>query len=343
MSADSFSFDNLLKSHKKCRLSKQHKTEVIRFEINLGINLVKLSNDLASGKYNVGRYKEFMVYDPKKRLIEALSYRDRIVQMTLCRQVLEPALEPKLIYDNAACRKGKGTLFSVNRLQSFLFNYYLSNERKADGYALKCDIAKYFASINHGILFRQLNKCGFDEQSMSLIQKVISSRNAETGVGLPLGNQTSQWFALLYLNGLDHFIKEKLRIKYYIRYMDDFVLIHNSKDYLKHCKSEIDKFLAGKLELKLNAKTQITRLKDGIDFLGFRHILTDTGKVVRLLRQQYKLGLKRKLKKLGYLKARAMVDDNYVLQRVNAYKAHVKRSRSKGFVARQLTLRGLPF
>jgi len=336
---ESFGFIDLYRAHKKCRLGKQHKAEVIKYEISLGLNLLKLSAEVLNGLYKVGHYKEFMVYEPKKRLIEALRYKDRIVQWALCNGVMEPIIEKKLILDNAACRKGKGTLFAIKRLQEFLFNHY-SKQKSDAGYFLKCDIKKYFASINHQILIEQLRKCGFDERSLNLMREIIASRNKEEGKGLPLGNQTSQWFALLYLNGMDHFIKEKLRIKYYIRYMDDFILIHESKEYLKHCKTEIQKYLL-KINLELNPKTQIGQLKHGIDFLGFRHILTPSGKVIRVLRQQYKLSLKRKLKKMGARKEAKQVDDNFVLVRVNAFKAHVKRSNSKNFLRKQLILRKL--
>lgn len=129
-----------------------------------------------------------------------------------------------------------------------------------------------------------MRKSGLDNEDMWFIDKLLESRYSENGIGLPIGNQTSQWFGLFYLNVVDRLIKEKLRVKYYVRYMDDMILIHHDKEYLKLCKQEIEKCVSEKLNLKLNSKTQIGQLKNGIDFLGFRNILMKNGKILRLLR-----------------------------------------------------------
>ena len=157
---------------------------------------------------------------------------------------------------------------------------------------LKIDISNYFASIQHKILKQKLLRCGFEERELQLMFAFIDSSNFETGVGLPLGNQTSQWFALLYLDEIDRLIKEKLKIKFYIRYMDDLILIHQNKTKLRDCKQIVEKVCFEKLKLNLNSKTQIGRLCDGINFLGFRNILTEKGRVIRVLRQQAKFRLK---------------------------------------------------
>lgn len=161
---------------------------------------------------------------------------------------------------------------------------------------------------------------------MSIIKLILDSKNSETGVGLPIGNQTSQWFGLFYLNTIDRLIKEKLQIKYYVRYMDDMILVHHDKEYLKYCKEQIEKTLAAELNLTLNAKTQISQLKNGIDFLGFRFVLKETGKVLRLLRGQAKIKMKKKLKLLGKLKQNKLVDNEFIRVRLNAYKGHLKGS-----------------
>lgn len=214
-----FTFENLYDAYKECRKSKQHKGEVIRFEVNLSYNINSLINELKAKRYKLGKYKKFLIYEPKERLIEALPFKDRVVIRCFCDVVLKPKIEKKLIYDNAACRKEKGTSFAINRLEKFLRHEYLK-EYNNNFYFLKCDIEKYFQSIEHQILLEILEKVGFSEDEMWLIKKLIVEQPNNANVGLPLGNQSSQWFALLYLNKVDRYVKEKLGIKGYIRYMD---------------------------------------------------------------------------------------------------------------------------
>ncbi len=323
-----FSFEKLLEAHKKCRCSKQHRRETINFELNLSANLVELSKQIMNKTYKFGNYKQFKIYEPKERIIEALSYKDRVVLMALCSNIIEPVFEKRLIYDNVACRKKKGTYFGIKRLEKFLHCYYNKFENN-NGYALKCDIRKYFQSINHSILFNKLKKERFDEDVKWILKLIIDSKNQEVGVGLPIGNQTSQWFGLYYLDEIDRLVKEKLRIKYYVRYMDDLILVHNDKEYLKFCKKEIEKCANNNLRLELNNKTQIVNLKNGIDFLGFRHILNENGKVIKLLRGQAKIRLKRNMKVLSKLKKNNLVDEEYINNRLNAFHAHICHSNAK--------------
>lgn len=330
MLKEAFIFDKLLSAYKKCRKSKQHKKEVINFEINLGYNLVNLSNLILSKKYKVGAYKEFKIYEPKERKIEALYFKDRIVLMAFCTYILEPKIEKCLIYDNVACRKGKGTFFGIQRLHKFLKDYY--HKFGESGYFLKCDIKKYFQSINHEILLKNLAKTSLDEEDLWFINIILESKNNDTKVGLPIGNQTSQWFALFYLNKVDRLIKEKLRIKYYVRYMDDMILVHNNKEYLKFCKQEIEKCVKEELDLSLNSKTQIGRLKNGIDFLGFKHILYEKGKIKTFLRGQAKLRLRKNVKTLSKLRNNNLVDKEYTDVRLNAFKGHLCHSNSKNYL-----------
>lgn len=147
----------------------------------------------------------------------------------MCDEVLAPILDKKLIYDNSACRIGKGTHFAIGRVSKFLHDFYKKNG--ANGYFLKCDIRKFFDNIDHEVLRRKLATVIEDKQVLSLLYQIIDSFEVTSGKGLPLGNQTSQWFAIFYLDGFDRLIKEKLKIKYYSRYMDDYVLIHHDKDW----------------------------------------------------------------------------------------------------------------
>ena len=202
------------------------------------------------------------------------------------------------------------------------------------GYVLKCDVRKYFQNIDHTILFNKLKKEKFAEDEIWILKLIIDSKNQEKGVGLPIGNQTSQWFGLYYLDEIDRLIKEKLRIKYYVRYMDDMILLHNDKEYLKYCKEKIEKCANDNLKLELNNKTQILNIKDGIDFLGFRHILTENGKVIKLLRGQAKLKLKRNMKILSKLKESNLVDEDYINVRLTAFYAHICRSNARSLYRR---------
>lgn len=323
-----FSFENLYDAHKKCRNSKQHKGEVIRFEINLASNLSEMSKKLCNKTYQLGEYRRFYIYEPKERLIEALPYKDRVIIRCFCDRVIIPKIEKRLIIDNVACRKEKGTLFGMNRLKKFLQTEY---RKKQDNnvYYLKCDIKKYFPSINHEVLINLLKSTNFTKDEIWFASKLINEQPNKKEKGLALGNQSSQWFALFYLNGIDRLVREKLKVKGYVRYMDDIILIHRDKDFLKRCKSEIEKYCNSILDLELNQKTQIGKASIGIDFLGFRHILTPSGKVIRKMRASSKIRLKQHLKKLSKLEKNGRVDKEYVATRKNAYYAHIIYSNEK--------------
>ena len=254
-----------------------------------------------------------------------MPYKDRVILWCFCKNSLEPRIQKRLIYDNVACRVGKGTQFGVDRLAYFLKHEYLKVGSN-DIYYLKCDIKKYFPNINHNMLLEKLKRLGFSKDEMWLIEKFVREQPNSTNTGLALGNQSSQWFALFYLNSVDRLIKEKLRIKSYIRHMDDMVLIHKNKKYLQKCLIEIDKFCNKELKLSLNKKTQIGKVSNGIDFIGFRHILTSKGRVITKMRGSSKLRLKRYLKTLSKLEEKGIVDKEYVNVRKNAFYSHIKDS-----------------
>ena len=194
-------YESLYQAHKKARLGKQATREVILYEMRLTENLEKLRFHLERHTYQIRGYRKFRIFDPKEREIQALSYGDRIVQHSLCDNVLGPYLERHLIYDNSACRKGKGTHFALDRLTCFLRKYYRSNG--SNGYILKCDVRKYFNSIDHEVLGQKVRRMDLPDDVKWLLDKIIGSYEYEEGKGLPMGNQTSQWFALYYLDSLD--------------------------------------------------------------------------------------------------------------------------------------------
>lgn len=263
-----YAFRNLYNAYKEARKGKRWKDAAIKFEINLMEALLLLKYQLQNKTYTLAPYNCFYVYEPKERLVMSNSYKDKVVQHSLCDNVLEPILTKSFIFDNYASQVGKGTDLGLNRLTEFLRKYYRQH-KSADGWVLKCDIRKYFYNINHGVLKSLLRKHISCENTLWLLDMIIDSTEGE--VGIPIGNQSSQLFALLYLNGLDHYIKEKLGIKFYGRYMDDFYLIHEDKEFLKKCLNEIRAYV-GKLGLELNEKTQISPLRNGIDFFRLSHI-----------------------------------------------------------------------
>jgi retron-type reverse transcriptase len=289
-------FQKLYAAHIAARRGKRGKVEVIDFEMNLAQNLCRLQSELIDRTYTQKGYNHFKIYEPKERAIFAPRYSDRVIQHCLCDNVLMPTLEPRLIYDNAACRKGKGTHFALDRLSGFMQQFY--KKHGTEGYFLKCDIRKYFENINHTVLKNKLNKVFNDSEVHTLLCHIIDSFETAPATGLPLGNQTSQWFALYYLDDVDRLIKEKLRIKYYSRYMDDFILLHPDKDYLRKCLMAIRELCKNELKLDLNEKTQIFPLRNGVDYLGWHFYLSDSGKVIRKLRTSNKRSLKKRIKKI---------------------------------------------
>lgn len=294
------SFENLYKAHRRARLGKRHKKEVIEFEGNLSENIWRIHYDLKYGKYMVGGYHSFMIYDPKEREIQAISYRDRVVQHSLCDNYLIPILEKHLIYDNAACRKNKGTSFAIKRWREFMRRHYL--KYGDSGYFIRVDVAKYFPSIDHTILKEKLVKIVEDKKVLELLYSIIDSYNLETNKGLPMGNQTSQCFALLYLDNVDRYIKETMRIKHYVRYMDDMMFIVHDKQLAKLIIDKV-KFLFEECGLSLNKQSKITPVKNGVAFLGWRFSYNETGGIIQTLKKETQKIIIKRIKKKYFLKS----------------------------------------
>lgn len=315
-------FNRLYSAYLESRKGKRWKCAVVRFEVNVLENIMFLHFMLTKHKYRPSPYNYFLVHEPKERLIMYNGFRDKIIQHSLCDNVLGPLLSKTFIYDNYASQKSKGTHFGLDRLKSFMQRYY--RQFGADGWVLKCDISKYFYRINHDVLKSQLRRVVHDPDVLWLLDLIIDSTE---GPGIPIGNHTSQWFAILYLSGMDHMIKERLGIKFYGRYMDDFYLIHPDKEYLLYCLEEIRKFLVP-LGLELNHKTAVFPLSQGIDFLGFRTYMTDSGKVVRKLRRESKNRIRRKLKKFRHLLDEGRITFETVVQSYSSWVGHAAHGNS---------------
>lgn len=276
-------FRNLYNGYLKARKGKHDKPEVAKFTYNLERELFILEKELKRGTYKTGRYRKFVIFEPKRREISALPFRDRVVQHAIC-FVIEPIFEKRFISDSYACRKNKGTHTGVKKLHVFI-------RRKIDNYVLKCDISKYFPNINHNVLKRLVRDKIADEKLLNLLDGIIDSSGEEKG--LPIGNLTSQLFANIYLNKLDEYVKYTLHIKHYVRYMDDFIILHESKEFLHEIKSKIDDFLNTLMLSMHPSKTNIILILTGIDFLGYRvfstHKLARKSTVKRFIRNSKEL------------------------------------------------------
>ncbi|MFH1425735.1 MAG: reverse transcriptase domain-containing protein [archaeon] len=281
------SFDNLILSWKKARKGKTKMRYVIKFEKSLEKNLLDLQFELKNQFYYPQPLTTFILRDPKTRKISKSGFRDRIVHHALV-NVIEPIFDKTFIYDSCANRTGKGNLFALKRLYCFARKISengkvngIFNNNQVKGHCLKADIKHYFHEVEHKILLTIIKRKITDEKIIWLINQIIKAnfriqREREREIienkGMPLGNLTSQFFANVYLNELDYFIKHKLRAKYYIRYVDDFVILHKSREQLNIWKQEIGRFLKEKLKLSLHPqKSKTVPLSKGIDFVGFRN------------------------------------------------------------------------
>ncbi|MDR1352741.1 MAG: hypothetical protein LBK05_05600, partial [Treponema sp.] len=286
--------DNLYKSFRKAMKGIGWKESVQRYETNALRNAVSTKNRLLAGENLHMGFVEFDIYERGKiRHIKSDHIIKRVVDKCLCEEAVVPLLSNSLIYDNGASIKGKGAHFALRRLVTHLSRYYRRGGRTNEGYALTVDFSRFFDSINHGILFELQNRIIKDPRIRRLIHSYISVFG--DGVSLGLGSQVSQISAIFYPSILDHYIKERLRIKYYGRYMDDLYLIHKNKEYLKKCLKEIAR-ICGVLKISINEKkTRIVKLSHGIDFLKGKYRLLPTGKVLRLPASDSAKRMKRKL------------------------------------------------
>ena len=259
--------ENLALAFRKARKRKSQKPYVIEFENNLKQNLKILKDELLSERYKPRPLRTFVIRDPKVRKIRKSYFVDRIVHHAIC-NILEPIFEKRFIYDSFANRLGKGTLNAIKRFDKF--KQKVSKNNTGNCYVFKADVKHYFDEVNHNLLINILRKRINDKKVISLISKVLENHSDK--VGMPLGNMTSQFFANCYLNELDQFVKNELKAKYYIRYVDDFVILNNDKNVLENYKDKINVFLKEKLELELHPnKSKILLLNKGIGFLGFRN------------------------------------------------------------------------
>ncbi len=254
---------NIFRGYKEFLKGKKTKKDVISFGEDRENNLNKLRKELVGKNYRPGGYSQFFVHDPKPRTIHKANVADRIVHHIVS-DVLEAIYEPTFIYHSYACRKEKGTHKGVLALQKMGMKESRNNSRIC--WVLKCDIRKFFAGVNHQTLLKIMARKIKDQDFLNLLRKIIDSFHD----GIPIGNLTSQFFSNIYLNELDQYVKHKLKVKYYLRYADDFAFISHDKIYLLNLIAPVREFLKQELDLELHPKKIIMRkFSSGVDFLGY--------------------------------------------------------------------------
>ncbi len=321
------SFDNLLIAARKAQKGKRFKPATALYNFNLEKELLSIQKELLEKRYRHGPYRDFQINDPKPRLISAAPYRDRVVHHAVC-NIIEPIFDRMFIHDSYACRLNKGTHAAMDRYTAFA---------RKNRFVLKCDIRKYFQSIDHEILLHILQRTIACRDTRWLIEQIVTSRTDKSAFayfkgddiftpyqrarGIPIGNLTSQFFANVYLNGFDHFVKEVLHCEHYIRYVDDFVVFGSAKERLREVKAEIENYLEG-LRLTLHPrKCRVFRVDEGVCFLGFR-IFPDH----RLLKKQNRLHMRRKMKKLQNAYQQGDLSLEQLSQCIQSWVAHARHA-----------------
>ena len=312
-------FNLFIDAYDRSRKGKNIKEDVLEFNINLETNIINTIDEIYNDNYQLGKYKEFIITDPKVRIIRCLPFRDRVVHQWYVTEFLKPFYTKIFIYDSYACIEGKGTHKAVKRLQSFM--------KRVDNnyYVMKFDIKKFFDNIDKEILFNILKRRIKDKYLLKFTYKMIHDNNYYSGICI--GNYTSQWFANIYLNELDHYIKEVLSIKYYIRYMDDFILLVPNKLIAKQIYNKIEVFINSKLHLELNKKSRYYPIKYGCDFCGYI-IYKDYIKV----RKRIKKNIRKSIKKWNYLYLNNKFNSNKFIQSYNSFISILKHANTINYI-----------
>lgn len=274
------SFESLYNATQKCKRNIMWKDSAAGFVKNELVNCCMLKDELRNNKYKIGKYTIFTITEPKRRKIISTKIKDRVFQRSLCDNYLYQSITKHFIYDNCACQVGKGTDFARGRLKCHMQRHF--RKHGLNGYVLQCDVHDFFGSTPHDVAFAAVKSRVLDKWAQDEVKRIIDSydqgQDPERGMGL--GSQITQLVELAVLDNLDHFIKEQLHIKAYVRYSDDFVLIHEDKQYLQYCKAQIVARLQS-LELEISdRKTNIYKFTQGVHFLGFSFRPTASGKIV---------------------------------------------------------------
>ena len=334
------SFESLLEAAEKAQRGKRFRPAVARFHFTLERELLVLREELASKRYRPGPYRSFHIYEPKQRLISAAPYRDRVVHHALT-AALEPIFERSFAFDSYACRKGKGTHAAVARCQHYARRFR---------YVLKADIRKFFPSVDHDILKHLIARKIKDPNVLWLVGLILDHSNpqepvlqwfpgddlftpAERRRGIPIGNQTSQFFANVYLDPLDHFVKDRLEVGGYVRYVDDFLLFSDDKRHLAEARVKLIGLLAS-LRLRLHpTKNVIFPTSQGIPFLGYRVFPTH-----RLLGKNNVRRFRRRARKMQREYAERRMSLPEIRQRLVSWLGHARQADTYRLVAGLLSI-----
>jgi retron-type reverse transcriptase len=330
-----YDFEALHTAYLRARAGKRDRQEVQRFEADLEGNLIRLQNELIWGRYQIGTYRLFRIYEPKERKVAALPFRDRVVQHALV-AAIDPIWERRFIADSYACRHGRGTHRGADKAQAMLRQVKREHGRVV---VFKGDIAKYFQSIDHSILKQQLRRRIACRPTLALLDQIIDSANVlhgTPGVGLPIGNLTSQLCANIVLNDLDEFVKHALRERHYARYMDDFLVVHHDKAHLQRVRVQVEDFLEQRLRLRTNRKTDVFPIGlvrgRALDFLGYRIWPTH-----RRLRKSSIARITRTLRRFQRQYAKGRVGLERIAQSVQSWVAHAMHADAFGLRSRLLS------
>jgi retron-type reverse transcriptase len=314
------SYENLFLAYKKARKHKTTKHYVLKFEEKLEDNLLLLRSELLLHCYKPKPLVNFIIRDPKTRKISKSDFKDRVVHHALC-NIIEPIFEKKFIYDSYANRKGKGTLKAIERFDCFKRKVSVNNIQKC--FVLKADIKHYFDEVNHNALIDIIKNDIKDPNIIWLIKVILKNYKGKTPYrGRPLGNLTSQFFANIYLNELDHYVKSVLNIKYYIRYVDDFVIFGKNECELMNYKNQINQFIKNSLQIELHPeKCKIIQLNRGIPFLGFRIFYYH-----RILKRSNVTKFKNNLKILKYRYNQDLINYDSIYNKFEGWIAYSKNA-----------------
>lgn len=312
--------ENLLLAWKEFLRGKRYKRDAVEFARKFFEEIYLLHAELKGGNYKHGEYKSFNISDPKPRNIHKAGVRDRLLHHAIHRQIY-PFFDSKFIADSYSCRLGKGTLRAMNRFRAMALAAGKNNTRTV--WVLKCDIRKFFASIDHHILREILEKSIIDKDIFRLLVEIIESHDpGKIGKGLPLGNLTSQLFANIYMNEFDQFVKHKLKLRYYIRYTDDFVILDEKRQALEEVVPTVSHYLQSHLKVSLNPdKVFIKTLASGVDFLGWVHFPDH-----RILRTSLKRKILKRIEKTN-IDARAVQSYLGLLKQGNASTLKIRISQ----------------
>ena len=309
---DKLSFINLYNAFYRVCKDDRNKKYILKAEIDIETIICNLEDELRNGTYRPGKYRIFTIYEPKERIIMALPFRDRIVHQWYVEEFIKPYFLKRFIKDSYACIPTKGVHSAVCNLQKYMRKIGFNNRNY---FILKCDIEKFFYNIDKVVLFNILKEKITDKKVIDISRILLDDLE---GSGIPIGNYTSQFFANIYLNELDMFIKHNLRVKYYVRYMDDFVLLLNNRGECKFVRDKISEFLDSKLKLKLNRKTKYFPSSCGVNFCGYKVYSTHI-----LISGNNKNKMKKKINRWNRLYLSGELDFDMVRNSYNSWLGHI--------------------